>query len=281
MQQALHVLNIYSQRIPAVVTILTPEQAQEFHWHEEPELIAASEAGIRVTTGTQQYTLKEQDVAIINSTEPHRIVFPEGCSGRAVAVDLSPIFLEFFCPNFSLVHLSLKNKPELRRQLARYMEQLRAIYTREPRDPFYELELNSLLYKITYILLSQCQTAAPLTQVPSTVKYQQRYRQISAYINAHYAEPLTLKELADLVHISKEHLCREFKVYMGKGLREHLTEVRLSMAQKDLLDTDIPLSELAAKHGFPDLRSYNKAFQDRYGLPPAQYRRQQKYRQET
>lgn len=281
MQNASHELNIYSQRIPAVITVLTPGQVQELHWHTEPELIASTDPGLRITVGSQQYTLREQDATVINSMEAHRVFFPKDSSGRAVILDLNSVFLEAFCPNFSHVHLSLKSKPELRRQLVRYMEQICEIYTQEPRDPFYELELNSLLLKIVHILLSQCQVSAPVAKAPSTVKYQQRYRQISAYINAHYAEPLTLKELADLVHISKEHLCREFKVYMGKGLREHLTDVRLSMAHKDLLDTDIPLSELALKHGFPDLRSYNKAFRDRYGIPPAQYRRQQKYQQEN
>ena len=97
-----------------------------------------------------------------------------------------------------------------------------------------------------------------------------------AYIQDHYNESLTLESVAAYAHLSKEHLSREFKKYVGEGFRTHLVNIRLSKAQADLIGTDMSLLDVALKHGFPDLRSYTTAFKESFGQSPKQYRRNYK-----
>ncbi len=88
-----------------------------------------------------------------------------------------------------------------------------------------------------------------------------------------YDEPITLELLAKELHISKEHLSREFRTYTGDSFRNHLVEIRLNNAHRDLLSSDLPLIDVAIKNGFSDLRSYNRAFKKYYHISPQQYRK--------
>lgn len=110
----------------------------------------------------------------------------------------------------------------------------------------------------------------------SSSKYQHRYKQIMEFVHLHYAEPLKLEDVANFSGLSKEYLSREFKSYVGEGFRDYLNNIRVSKAQYELINTDIPLTSLALKHGFPDLRSYNRSFIKYYKISPFQYRREHK-----
>lgn len=92
------------------------------------------------------------------------------------------------------------------------------------------------------------------------------------YIGLHYAEELSLDEIAAHCGISAAYLSRVFAKERHKGIQEYLTELRIQEAKRLLADTSLKVYEIAQKVGYPDAVYFNKVFKKNVGLTPKDYR---------
>lgn len=107
----------------------------------------------------------------------------------------------------------------------------------------------------------------------STQKYAKRYAQIVSFIEQNYSESISLEDLAREVFLTPTYLSRFFSKHMGENFRSYLNHVRLDHAMEDLAHTDLTLTAIAYNNGFPNLNAFSQLFQNRYGISPAQYRK--------
>lgn len=99
------------------------------------------------------------------------------------------------------------------------------------------------------------------------------------YIEEHYAEPLTLTELARHFHFNPSYLSSLFTTHNHEGFKEHLNTVRTGKAAGLLRAGEAPIAEISSMVGYGDHSYFCKVFKKYYGLSPSGYRRQH-YRQE-
>lgn len=92
------------------------------------------------------------------------------------------------------------------------------------------------------------------------------------YIAAHFAENITLSDLADHLHINASYLSTLFKQVTGHAFKEHLNITRVEEAKRLLADTDYPIMEIAVSCGFNDQSYFTKVFKHQTGLTPKQFR---------
>jgi AraC-like DNA-binding protein len=92
----------------------------------------------------------------------------------------------------------------------------------------------------------------------------------AAYLQAHYAEPVTLAQLSDAAGMSAFHLARCFKKQLGLPPHAYLTQLRLQQARR-LLARGLGLAEAAAAVGFYDQSALSRHFKKIYGVTPGQY----------
>lgn len=93
------------------------------------------------------------------------------------------------------------------------------------------------------------------------------------YINVHYGEPIKVKELADMCHISETHFRRIFSSYMEMSPLEYINQVRIRMACELLNRTDEPVADIAVKCGFSTNSTFNRNFRQIMGATPMEWRR--------
>ncbi|MCP3139801.1 helix-turn-helix transcriptional regulator [Pyxidicoccus xibeiensis] len=86
---------------------------------------------------------------------------------------------------------------------------------------------------------------------------------------------VTLEELSRSAGVSVFHASRVFRRVMGTGIHQHQQEVRLRHALALLLDTRLPLAEVALEAGFANQGHLGNAFRLRYGRTPGTLRREQ------
>lgn len=98
---------------------------------------------------------------------------------------------------------------------------------------------------------------------------------IKAYIDAHYAEDLSIATFTRQYFVSKEHLLRVFKGKFGFGIHEYMTKVRMEQAKRLLSDPDVRVQSIGEQVGFEDVNYFRKAFKKHVGLSPSEYREQQ------
>lgn len=99
-----------------------------------------------------------------------------------------------------------------------------------------------------------------------------RKEQIRRYLQMHYQDPISLTSLADYVHLTPQYLSKFFKKQFGTGFLKYLTQLRLTNAYIDLSETDKSVTKIAMDCGFSNLSSFNKSFQEKYGMSPKEFR---------
>lgn len=97
-------------------------------------------------------------------------------------------------------------------------------------------------------------------------------QKICAYLDANYAERISLDDLCRLSGLDKYYLLRAFTRYCGITPYRYLETVRVARA-KSMLEEGSPPLETALRAGFADQSHFTKFFKSFIGLTPRQYQR--------
>ena len=100
-----------------------------------------------------------------------------------------------------------------------------------------------------------------------------RLAHVLEYMNAHYAEPLCLDQLAREACISRFHFGRLFKERVGVTPHHYLVKIRLDAAASLLSGTDLSVLEIALSCGYGSAAHFTAAFGRRFFQTPSDYRR--------
>lgn len=94
------------------------------------------------------------------------------------------------------------------------------------------------------------------------------------YIREHYHRNICIEELAELAHLSVSALERRFKKHLAKTPNQFINEIRLENARKLLVETRLPISQIAYQCGFSEPSYFSKQFRRLFGEIPSQMRDQ-------
>lgn len=84
-----------------------------------------------------------------------------------------------------------------------------------------------------------------------------------------------VEELTIEVGISRTQLHRKLKGLLNESTSNYLRRYRLYKAYNDVVNTDIPISEIADKYGFNSLSYFTKSFKEQYALSPTELRKKE------
>jgi AraC-like DNA-binding protein len=91
------------------------------------------------------------------------------------------------------------------------------------------------------------------------------------YIEGNYTDNISLDELAQVACLSPYHFLRVFRDTVGLPPHAYLTQVRV-MRAKQLLDSKLPIAQIATGTGFTDQSHLTRRFKQMLGITPGQYR---------
>lgn len=158
--------------------------------------------------------------------------------------------------------------------LSRLLQQLKNGYSTQ--DALWKEEQ---FYKIMRALLNVHHDVLKDVQSLKAVRYSTReeiYRRISLaheYIQAFYARPIMLRDIAQAAGLSPNHLLRCYAEIYGKTPHEHITELRIAKAKQRLSQPDCRLIDIAFEIGLNHPASFSKLFKQHVGLSPMQFRK--------
>ncbi|MCX7656249.1 MAG: helix-turn-helix domain-containing protein [Treponemataceae bacterium] len=95
---------------------------------------------------------------------------------------------------------------------------------------------------------------------------------IARYVQNHFHEPLSLYMLSRHVYLSEAYLSRIFHEEMGKPLKQFINEVRSTEAKRLLSETELSITEIANRVGYPNAHGFMKFFKEQTGMSPKEYR---------
>ena len=101
-----------------------------------------------------------------------------------------------------------------------------------------------------------------------------QHRIIEDYVASLEYEAPSVSALAALCGLSERYFCQLFRDEMGQSAGKYLKAVQIGRAQNYLLNTDLPLKEIAFRLGFANAANFSAAFRAVFHLPPLAFKRQ-------
>lgn len=97
-------------------------------------------------------------------------------------------------------------------------------------------------------------------------------KEAKEYVEEHYTENLTVKEVAGIIGISSGYLSTMFNQSMGKSFVDYLNQLKINHACVYLEQNYLKVYEIAYKVGFQDEKYFTKVFKKIKGITPKEYR---------
>ncbi|WP_245160487.1 AraC family transcriptional regulator [Blastococcus sp. CT_GayMR20] len=88
-----------------------------------------------------------------------------------------------------------------------------------------------------------------------------------------YAEPLDIRALARVAHVSEAHFIRTFRATFGETPNRYLQRRRVERAMFLLRSGDRSVTDICMDVGFSSLGTFSRVFREIVGESPREYRR--------
>lgn len=103
--------------------------------------------------------------------------------------------------------------------------------------------------------------------------YSEMSRQVIRYLEKHYAESISLDEIAQAVGYNKSYMCTSFKKNTRITINDCLNMIRIRRAAELIAYSDNDLSRIASMCGFSTVSHFNQVFLKNVGTTPGQCRK--------
>ena len=252
-----------------------------WHWHEELELIYVTKGVVRVGVGSVEKTLTVGDGCFINSNVAHTVCKVDSRGGIINSVVFHPKligsrqsiywqkYLQPLIENKEKQFIAFDSMQSKDNQIIS-LTQL-AWQAEADEAPGYEFEVRSLLSRVIF-LLSEGKTGKPYAPTPKELRDMERTKQMITFMENHFTDELTIKQIAAVAALSEGECLRCFKRSTGLSPIQFLKDYRLIRAAELIRNTNQQISDIATQCGFLDMSYFAKSFKQAFGYTPTNYR---------
>jgi len=251
-----------------------------FHFHPELELVLIKEGYGRRIIGNKVDTFEKGDMVFIGSNLPHIWLNDDtggGHRARSVAVHFrKEIFTDEFYEQrelreltrfFELAARGIQVTGATRDKISRKLDMLVTI------RGFRRI---LLLLEVLHILSTSSDCKCIINEIYSPVHKEEtadRLSQVYKYVQDHFQKDISLKNIADMAGLTPQSFCRWFKKRTNKHFFDYLKEVRIFNACEMLINSEMPIAEVAYLCGYNTVSNFNKLFKEATGLTPGSFRK--------
>ncbi|MGN1014845.1 MAG: helix-turn-helix domain-containing protein [Butyricicoccus sp.] len=136
----------------------------------------------------------------------------------------------------------------------------------------YRTTCNSLTKALLELVCRMLQQQILPEQNDRITQMDELVQMITAYLDQHFMESVTLEQLGQLFHMSRFHLAHIFKKETGLSPMKYIQQRKIGEAQSLLMNTSQPIAQIGDYLGFYDASHFSATFKKYVGLTPLQYR---------
>ncbi|MFD2328893.1 helix-turn-helix domain-containing protein [Cohnella sp. GCM10020058] len=251
------------------------------HWHDSLEINYVKHGeGMYLINGTT-YPIRQGDIVLLSPSDLHRAFETRDLVLQVTVFDSALLAAdqrydpELLAP---FVEMGLRFGNVLDRDHPR-MNELRAILMdmqeeHETQSSSYRTIIRAQMARfLAYVNRHFSRSASPASI--ETRSKQPLVRSVLEAVHQDPARPWSLREMADLIHLSPSRFSAIFKQIVGMSPLNYCIEIRLGQAVHLLETTDRKIIDIAAECGFRNLSNFNRVFVQHVGKTPSQVRGQQ------
>jgi len=125
---------------------------------------------------------------------------------------------------------------------------------------------------LTVLIVFFVRLQSELLAVKAEHDYDDLAQKVRQYLNLHYSENMSLKQIADKFHISRDYLSHLFKNSLNISPINYVINLRIGEAQMLLLNTNWSITEIANRVGYDNASYFNTLFKKVVGISPGEFR---------
>ncbi|WP_232050984.1 helix-turn-helix transcriptional regulator [Arabiibacter massiliensis] len=251
------------------------------HWHPEVEIVRIRSGRMLYHVNAKEVRMNSGDCLVINS---RRIHFAEPLDTSGCSYDILLFAPEGLLANEALVSLYVEPLVELdafdflrlpvgQEEAAKVREAFDRLQTLVEGQPYaFELECSLEAARLWTMLVARRRADIPFARrVPQ--EELASVKSMVSYVKENHAAKVTLSDIAQAGQTSKTKCSQLFKEYLDASPIDFLITFRLERSRALLDRTDTPIADVASGCGFSSQGYYSKAFRQRYGTTPSDYRK--------
>ena len=251
------------------------------HWHNDLEINLIREGEAVFQVYQKSYRVRTGEGFLLNRNVPHSCSSPGNEHVRYSTILVRPDFLygdfgsdverkcfQPFLQNSAIPCIHLTGFDENGKEILQKLNQVEEAFDR--KRFCYELKIKGLLCDAFAMLLYGHRQE--LTKfVPANLQELERLEKMLNYLNMHFTEVISLQDLADQVHLSREVCCRLFKKMTGKTITGYLEEYRANKSFSLVQSGQYSMTQITEMVGFSNPSRFASAFRKQFGCNPGEY----------
>jgi len=255
-----------------------------WHWHEEIEVLLVKKGSIKISFPKKSIVLNEGQGCFINNNILHAaytiidddcilhslLFLPSLISGSVESVFnqqyVKPLINANHIP-FIIFDSNINWQKKVLKTLCNAYD----IY--EANNFGFEWEVRDSLSKIWHLIIQNHNTIFEQPKVKQDTTLN-RVKAMLKFIHSNYQNPISLSEIASSANISDRECLRCFQKNLDISPMQYLIQYRISMAAKQLLETDLDVTVISQEVGIGSPSYFSKKFKQVRGLTPREYREQ-------
>jgi len=246
------------------------------HWHEELEIIYVEEGDMDFSVNGECFVLKEGEAVLVNSKRIHTNGSPRGRYCVFYYSLINPSYLrsssyieqKYVAPVLgpdAFDYLILNNQD----WTIPILDDMKSMFN-TPNYDGKELEIIESELRMLRTLYTHLDTSSSFSTASQS--YVSSFREMLAFISAHYTEKITLDDIAEAGNVGKTLCATIFKKLASKTPGEYLINYRITESLKLLDDRSLSITEIAFQTGFNSASHFTKTFREMMGCTPNKYR---------
>ncbi|MBR3195278.1 MAG: helix-turn-helix transcriptional regulator [Clostridia bacterium] len=256
-----------------------------WHWHSAFEIDVVTKGTAMYETPGRTYTVHAGEALFLNENVLHRTLFPDKTQENE---QFTLLFFEELlsgAPHSVFARRYVRPVAEDERILGEVIRpaddkggksidtllRIRELFRREPYG--YELSVRSLLSGIWLELCERLHENEGGERESNPYK-NKKIKTMLELIHTHYSERLTLERLAAEANISTRECSRAFRENLHVSAMEYVSAYRISVAEKQLIETEKSIEDVAADCGFSSTSYFIKKFRNATAQSPLQFRKE-------
>lgn len=263
---------------------IAPRMYNQWHYHEEVELVCIVQGRGTIFMGDSLRAFEEDSIFLIGSNLPHLMRSDIQYYDDSLGLVSEAIVIHFRPDALSRRFFELPENKHVRDLLKKSLHGLAVLgeTQQKVKDLMAKIRFSrgcarliDLLHILDILSKSSDLEIISRNAVRSTFNGsdENRLNRIYQYTLNNFLREITLKEIADLIHMTPHSFCRYFKSRTSKRYSTFLLEIRVSHACKLLIETEESIAVICYESGFTNCSNFNRHFKQVTGRTPLEYRK--------
>lgn len=259
------------------------EASVSWHWHDELEVLVVEAGTARVSVSGTDRMVKQGEGFFFNTGVLHgiwpaeaevcrlrSIVFHPRLVGGSVDSIIWQKYLEPLLSDPRRPWVYFTNLREWERDASMAIQETWQACASEAEG--FEFVVRERLSRLIFLLAKNRPTTEKRPS-EKALRDGERIKAMLQYIQAHYAEELTLARIARSAAVSENECLRCFRSMIGSTPIQYVKQVRVQKAAELLASTDRKISDIGMACGFQEMSYFAKTFRELKGCTPSVFRR--------